>query len=354
MRHGTMRNRPCRRWSRAGHRAGQVSQVAAAVVMAGALTSTAQVVVAPQARAATACRVDYSVTNAWANGFQASVRLTNLGDPLAGWTLSFSFGDAGQKVSSGWQATWAQSGTRVTATNLDWNRSIGANGTVDLGLVGTFTESNPAPAGFAVNGVACTGTAPPASTTPAVTAPGTSPSPAVTTPPANGCPAAGGITYTLNRAASPTTDQQDAYNRITTAMDQALSVYNCYINVTKALTVSYVPSVATADANYNGAMRFGAKSTMQQITAMHEIGHTMGVGTYSAWSGKLSGGVWTGSQANTLLRSITGDQGASVHGDGQHFWPYGLNYTSEVKSSADLVNHVRIVGALRRDMGLSS
>ena len=168
------------------------------------------------------------------------------------------------------------------------------------------------------------------------------------------CPATGHITYTLSRAAAPTADEQDAYNRITAAMDQALTVYNCYLNVTKALTVSYQPSVPTADANYAGSVRFGARSTMQQITAMHETGHTMGVGTYSGWSSRLSGGIWTGSAATNQLRTITGDQGAAIHGDNQHFWPYGLNYTSEVESPADLINHVKIVGALRQDMGLDS
>jgi hypothetical protein len=353
MRHGAMRRTPAR-W--------QVRLIAAMAV-AGALTSTAQFVTTPAAHAATACRVDYTVTNAWNNGFQAAVKLTNLGDPLTAWKLTFVFGDTRQKITSGWQASWAQSGVQATATNLDWNRSIGTGGSLELGLVGTFDGANPTPTGFAVNDVTCTGAAPtsttpaPATTEPVTTAPATS-APATTAPattaPAGNCPASGRITYTLSRVSSPTSDQQDAYNRITTAMDQALSVYNCYLNISKALSVSYVPSVATADANFSGVMRFGAKSTMQQITAMHEIGHTMGVGTYGAWSSRLSGGVWTGSEANAVLRSITGNQSESIHGDGQHFWPYGLNYTSEVKSSADLVNHARIVAALRRDMGLPS
>ncbi|MDQ1286522.1 MAG: hypothetical protein QG622_87 [Actinomycetota bacterium] len=166
------------------------------------------------------------------------------------------------------------------------------------------------------------------------------------------CPASGHLTYTLARAANPTADQNAAYALITTAMNQALSVYNCQVNLTKALTVRYEPSVSTADANWNGTIRFGARSTMQQITAMHEISHTLGVGTVSAWSPKLSNGIWTGSNATARLRSITRDQAASVHGDRQHFWPYGLNYTSEVSSQADLVSHCLMVAALRQDMGL--
>lgn len=166
------------------------------------------------------------------------------------------------------------------------------------------------------------------------------------------CSATGHITYTLTKAANPTADQVDSYTRITAAMDQAVATYNCYANVTKALNVSYVPSVPTADANINGSIRFGAKSTMQKITAMHELSHTLGVGTSSAWSPRISGGIWTGSAAPAELRKLTGDQAASLHADRQHFWPYGLNYTSEVKSDADLVIHCKIVMALRKDLGL--
>jgi hypothetical protein len=171
-----------------------------------------------------------------------------------------------------------------------------------------------------------------------------------TTAAPTGCPAAGRIT--LARASNPTADQLSAYDAITTAMNQALTVYNCYANVTKALTISYDPSVATADGNANGSIQFGARSSMQQITAMHEIGHTLGVGTASGWTSRISGGVWTGANATNELRAITGDQTAVVHADSQHFWPYGLNYTSEVTSSNDLVIHIKIVMALRRDLGL--
>jgi len=171
------------------------------------------------------------------------------------------------------------------------------------------------------------------------------------TPPAS-CPSTGRITYTLHRATSPTPDQTDSYNRITTAMNQALAVYNCYTNITKALNIYYEPSVPTADGNYNGTIRFGAKSTMVQATAMHEMGHTVGVGTYSGWASRLSGGVWTGANANNQLRALTGDGSAVIHGDRQHFWPYGLNQPSEVTSAEDYVRHCKIVVALRQDMGL--
>ncbi|WP_438031769.1 hypothetical protein [Sorangium sp. So ce204] len=165
-----------------------------------------------------------------------------------------------------------------------------------------------------------------------------------------GCPGTGGITYTLAKVASPTAEQQSAYDKITSAMDEALSHYNCQTSIEKRLSVSYVPSVATADGNVNGSIRFGATSSMNYITAMHEIGHTLGVGSRE-FGALVVDGVFTGEAATRQLRAITGNESDVVHADTQHFWPYGLNYTTEVKSTDDLVNHCKIVVAIREDIG---
>ncbi|MFC8370827.1 MULTISPECIES: cellulase family glycosylhydrolase [unclassified Streptomyces] len=111
----------------------------------------------PQAAAATGCRVDYTVASQWQGGFQAGVKITNLGDPVSGWTLGFTMPDAGQKVAQGWNATWSQSGSTVTATAVDWNRTLATGATVDVGFTGSFTGANPRPTAFTLNGVACTG-----------------------------------------------------------------------------------------------------------------------------------------------------------------------------------------------------
>ena len=126
------------------------------------------------AYAAAGCRVAYAVTNQWSGGFGTSVTVTNLGDPVTGWSLTFAFPDAGQKVVQGWNATWSQSGTAVTAGNAGWNGSVTTGGTVSLGFNGSFTGANPVPASFALNGVVCTGSVP------------TSPTASPTTPPSAG------------------------------------------------------------------------------------------------------------------------------------------------------------------------
>ncbi|OSP41055.1 MULTISPECIES: cellulase family glycosylhydrolase [unclassified Streptomyces] len=111
----------------------------------------------PQAVAAAGCRVDYTVASQWQGGFQAGVRITNLGDPVSGWTLGFTMPDAGQKVVQGWNATWSQSGSTVTAAAVDWNRTLATGATADVGFTGSFTGANPRPTAFTLNGVACTG-----------------------------------------------------------------------------------------------------------------------------------------------------------------------------------------------------
>ena len=164
------------------------------------------------------------------------------------------------------------------------------------------------------------------------------------------CPNSGSVRYTLARSMAPTPDEQDAYDRITQAMDEALVFYNCYTNLSLELRVAYVPSVATADGNVNGSMRFGSRASMNSITAMHEIGHTAGVGG-PRFQPLIQAGVYTGASATQVLRELTGDPSAELHGDTQHFWPYGLNYTSEVSSDEDLIRHCLIVDAMQADFG---
>lgn len=172
----------------------------------------------------------------------------------------------------------------------------------------------------------------------------------VVTPTPTATPKKGNVTYTLVKVSNPTSDQQDAYNRIESAMDKAVEFYNQYTTITKALTIYYEPSVSTADGNINGTIRFGSnRSYMNHITAMHEIAHTVGVGTSGRWTSLIVNKVYTGANGTAAIRAISGDNNAKISGDNTHFWPYGLNYTSEVKSDQDLINHCIIVDAMKKD-----
>jgi hypothetical protein len=173
-----------------------------------------------------------------------------------------------------------------------------------------------------------------------------------TFPGQSGCTGTGRFTYALVKAGSPTADQQNAYNLITSAMDTATGYYNCNTNIVMNISVYYDPSVPTAQANLNGPISFGQTTYMQYITAMHEMSHCAGVGTHSRWSSLVSNGVFTGTNATNQLRQITGNAQDVLHADTQHFWPYGLNYTSEVTGTQDLINHCKIVVAIRKDLGI--
>ncbi|MFY1672124.1 cellulose binding domain-containing protein [Plantactinospora sp. WMMB334] len=162
-----------------------------AATAAAVLTTTGTVTVVASAAAA-GCRVDYQVTNQWQGGFGASVSLTNLGDPVTGWTLTWSYA-AGQQVTQVWNATVSQSGSQVTASNVSYNGSLATNASTSFGFNGSWNGSNPVPASFAMNGTTCTGSVapttpggPPTGTPPATTPPATTPpatTPPVTTPP---------------------------------------------------------------------------------------------------------------------------------------------------------------------------
>lgn len=137
-----------------GHRRVRTVVLTAAVTLGVAAAVT---LVPDFARATSGCSVTYTVTSQWAGGFTANVNLTNLGDPVTSWTLTWSFG-AGQQVTQAWNATVTQSGTAVSARNAGWNGTLATNAGTTFGFNGSWNNSgNPVPSSFALNGTACTG-----------------------------------------------------------------------------------------------------------------------------------------------------------------------------------------------------
>lgn len=126
-----------------------------------ALGTTMVVSVATSASAAAGCQVTYTIASQWTgspNGSSNNITITNLGDPIASWTLTWTFPVAGQAVGSGWSGTWSQSGLNVTVQSLSWNSALGTGASTGIGYNGTWTTSNPIPAQFKLNGVICNGT----------------------------------------------------------------------------------------------------------------------------------------------------------------------------------------------------
>ncbi|KAI1184724.1 hypothetical protein F5B17DRAFT_442387 [Nemania serpens] len=158
--------------------------------------------------------------------------------------------------------------------------------------------------------------------------------------------ASAAINWSLQKATNPTADQQDAYKRIESAMTLAAARYARFTGASKTVRVYYSPGVPTAEANYNGDLRFGSdRAYMTERTAMHEIAHTLGVGQTAAFDRLCAAGNWP--KALPLLRSFDG-AGAKISCGGGHFWPYGLNYETEW-SETNGNRHVQMVDAMLAD-----
>jgi hypothetical protein len=159
---------------------------------AGVVAVAVVAVVALPAAAATGCSVTYQNVNTWqstptSGGFNTTLAITNLGDPISHWSLTFTL-PTGQTRTSGWNATYTGT-TSITATDVGWNGSIGTGQTnASAGLQGDWTRSTagssppnpfPRPTNFALNGVACTGTTTSTTTTTTTTTTGGNRAPTV-------------------------------------------------------------------------------------------------------------------------------------------------------------------------------
>ncbi|KAK7752501.1 hypothetical protein SLS62_005469 [Diatrype stigma] len=154
------------------------------------------------------------------------------------------------------------------------------------------------------------------------------------------------LTWSLEKSGSPSSDESDAYGRIEDAMTLAVARYHRFTDADKTIRVYYTPGVPTAEANYNGDLRFGSdRAYMTERTAMHEISHTLGVGQTAAFDSKCAANDWA--TATPLLQSWDGSD-AKISCGGGHFWPYGLNYESEW-SETNGDRHVQLVDAMLAD-----
>jgi len=131
------------------------------------------------------CQVGWK-TSSWPGGFTADVSVTS-STAVHGWTLAWTW-PAGQHATQSWSATVTESGSSATATNAAWNADIPSGGSVGFGFQGTWSGSNPVPAAFTLNGVACAGgtgtaTGTPSQSPPPTQAPTQTPTPTPTQTP---------------------------------------------------------------------------------------------------------------------------------------------------------------------------
>ncbi len=164
----------------------------------------------------------------------------------------------------------------------------------------------------------------------------------------------GTVSYTLS--SNVTGDMRD---RLEVAMSEAVGYFNDLTSIQGHwLNVNYGSGTPTAEASYGGYMRFGPNTAYQKTgTALHEMGHTIGVGTHSMWYGPSSplrengsSGAWYGERTTKLLQFIDNDEEAYLRGDAVHMWPYGVNGAQE-DDGTDLlyISNALIVQALGED-----
>ncbi|BBH70031.1 rhamnogalacturonan lyase [Actinoplanes sp. OR16] len=149
----------------------KIAATALAVVTGGA-----GIALASRADAAAGCAVKYTVSNTWPGGFGAAVDVTNLGDAINGWTLTFAL-PGGQTISQLWNGVVTQSGADVSVKDAGYNAALATNATTSFGFNSSGTTATPS--SFSLNGTVCTGgvaptaspSTPPPSTPPPATGP---------------------------------------------------------------------------------------------------------------------------------------------------------------------------------------
>lgn len=154
----------------------------------------------------------------------------------------------------------------------------------------------------------------------------------------------GSITYTLSGGSEKW--PEDRKKCIVDAMDEAIGFLNKHGNFKKAVIANNSPGTPTADANFGGWINWGG--SISRRVAIHEIAHTLGIGTHENWGKNIKDGKWIGKNGVAQIQEFDGKD-AVLHADRMHFWPYGLNQDNESSKEND-IRHVKMVEAMRKDM----
>ena len=104
--------------------------------------------------------IDFNVTADWnagngLRGYTVAITITNnRTTAIDGWTLAYDLNGSAQ-VTNMWNANYVQTDATVTASNLDWNSTIAANGgNVNFGFEGTYEGPELLASAFSLNGEA--------------------------------------------------------------------------------------------------------------------------------------------------------------------------------------------------------
>lgn len=131
----------------------------------------------------------------------------------------------------------------------------------------------------------------------------------------------------------------DTNNRIVNAASWAFDHF--WSNLTQLTTfypsLHYASGTPTADCSYGGWTRIGPSTSYQQAgTVMHEALHGVGVGTHTMWTNDKGDFNRNQYPVWDVLRFWNNDEAATLSGDSQHLWPYGINGAHEDKGTDQL------------------
>ncbi|MBB5353239.1 hypothetical protein HNR46_003494 [Haloferula luteola] len=156
----------------------------------------------------------------------------------------------------------------------------------------------------------------------------------------------GPLTFSLSQGSEDW--PEDRKRMIVKAMEEAVAYFNENADFKKHVTANNSPGTPTADANYDGWINWGG--SISRRVALHEIAHTLGIGTHWDWQKHIKDGQWTGKHAVAQLKEFDGPD-AVLHADRMHFWPYGLNFDNESSKKNDM-RFLKMVEAFRKDLGI--
>lgn len=96
----------------------------------------------------------------------------------------------------------------------------------------------------------------------------------------------GPLTYRLSKGSEKWPEERR--RAIVEAMDAAVAFFNEHAQFKKSVTANNSPDTPTADANWDGWINWGG--SISRRVALHEIAHTLGVGTHARWMENIKDG----------------------------------------------------------------
>ncbi|WP_158849604.1 glycoside hydrolase family 6 protein [Saccharothrix deserti] len=100
------------------------------------------------------CTVTHRVVSQWTGGYTGEIVITNRGQLINGWTLTFSA--PGVSVTHGWNGTWTDTGgDAVRVGNASWNGTLATGGQTTIGYNASYNGATPPFSSPALNGTPC-------------------------------------------------------------------------------------------------------------------------------------------------------------------------------------------------------